>query len=30
MMQNARNASDYLKALAHESRLMLLCFMSER
>lgn len=30
MMQNARNASDYLKALAHESRLMLLCFLSER
>ena len=30
MMQNASNASDYLKALAHESRLMLLCFLSER
>jgi DNA-binding transcriptional ArsR family regulator len=30
MIQSARNASDYLKALAHESRLMLLCFLSER
>ena len=30
MMQNARNASDYLKALAHESRLMLLCFLAQK
>ncbi|MCU0886190.1 MAG: metalloregulator ArsR/SmtB family transcription factor [Beijerinckiaceae bacterium] len=30
MMHNARDASDYLKALAHESRLMLLCFLAEK
>jgi DNA-binding transcriptional ArsR family regulator len=30
MMKNARTASDFLKALAHESRLLLLCLLSER
>ncbi|HZT46392.1 MAG TPA: metalloregulator ArsR/SmtB family transcription factor [Hyphomicrobiaceae bacterium] len=30
MMKNARAASDFLKALAHESRLLLLCLLSER
>ncbi len=30
MMRNARRASDYLKALAHENRLMLLCLLAER
>jgi DNA-binding transcriptional ArsR family regulator len=30
MMQNARRASDYLKALSHENRLLLLCLMAER
>jgi DNA-binding transcriptional ArsR family regulator len=29
MTGNARRASDFLKALAHESRLMILCFLSE-
>ncbi len=27
---NARRASDFLKALAHETRLLLLCLLSER
>lgn len=30
MMQKARNASDFLKALAHENRLVILCLLSER
>ena len=30
IMQNARRASDFLKALAHETRLLLLCLLSER
>jgi DNA-binding transcriptional ArsR family regulator len=30
MMKNARAASDFLKALAHENRLLLLCLLSER
>jgi DNA-binding transcriptional ArsR family regulator len=30
MMKNARRASDFLKALAHENRLLLLCLLSER
>jgi DNA-binding transcriptional ArsR family regulator len=30
MVKSAKKASDYLKALAHEHRLMLLCFLSER
>ena len=30
LMQNARDASDYLKTLAHEHRLMLLCLLAER
>jgi DNA-binding transcriptional ArsR family regulator len=30
MMQNARRASDYLKALSHENRLLLLCLMAEQ
>ena len=30
MMTNARAASDFLKALAHENRLLLLCLLSER
>jgi DNA-binding transcriptional ArsR family regulator len=29
MAGNAGRASDFLKALAHESRLMILCFLSE-
>lgn len=29
MAGNAKRASDFLKALAHESRLMILCFLSE-
>jgi DNA-binding transcriptional ArsR family regulator len=29
-MKNARAASDFLKALAHENRLLLLCLLSER
>jgi DNA-binding transcriptional ArsR family regulator len=30
MLQNARDASDYLKALAHENRLLLLCLLAEK
>jgi DNA-binding transcriptional ArsR family regulator len=30
MLDNARDASDYLKALAHEHRLVVLCLLSER
>jgi DNA-binding transcriptional ArsR family regulator len=30
MFGNARRASDFLKALAHETRLLLLCLLSER
>jgi DNA-binding transcriptional ArsR family regulator len=30
MMKNARRASDSLKALAHENRLLLLCLLAER
>jgi DNA-binding transcriptional ArsR family regulator len=30
MMSNAQAASDFLKTLAHESRLLLLCLLSER
>jgi DNA-binding transcriptional ArsR family regulator len=30
MMQKARKASDFLKALAHENRLMILCLLAER
>jgi DNA-binding transcriptional ArsR family regulator len=30
MMKNARAASGFLKALAHENRLLLLCLLSER
>lgn len=30
LMQKARKASDFLKALAHESRLVILCLLSER
>ena len=30
MMRNARDASDFLKALSHENRLMLLCLLSEQ
>jgi DNA-binding transcriptional ArsR family regulator len=30
MMKNARQASDFLKALAHEHRLLLLCLLAER
>jgi len=29
MVGNAKRASDFLKALAHESRLMILCFLAE-
>ena len=29
MARNAKRASDFLKALAHESRLMILCILSE-
>jgi DNA-binding transcriptional ArsR family regulator len=29
MMKNARKASDFLKALAHEHRLLLLCLLAE-
>jgi DNA-binding transcriptional ArsR family regulator len=29
-MQKARTASDFLKALSHESRLLLLCLLAER
>jgi DNA-binding transcriptional ArsR family regulator len=30
VLQSARRASDFLKALAHETRLLLLCLLSER
>lgn len=30
MMKNARSASDFLKALAHENRLLLLCLLADR
>jgi DNA-binding transcriptional ArsR family regulator len=30
LMRNARRASDFLKALSHESRLLLLCLLAER
>ena len=30
LMQKARKASDFLKALAHESRLVILCLLAER
>lgn len=30
IMGNARRASDFLKALAHETRLLLLCLLAER
>lgn len=30
MMRKARDASDFLKALAHEHRLLLLCLLAER
>jgi DNA-binding transcriptional ArsR family regulator len=30
MLESARHASDYLKALAHENRLMLLCLLGEK
>ena len=30
MLRKARNASDFLKALAHETRLLLLCYIAER
>ncbi|MGE0417674.1 MAG: metalloregulator ArsR/SmtB family transcription factor [Acetobacteraceae bacterium] len=30
LMRKARGASDFLKALAHESRLLLLCLIAER
>ena len=29
MVENAKRASDFLKALAHESRLMILCILAE-
>src|SRR5512143_656425 len=29
MVDNAKRASDYMKALAHESRLMILCILAE-
>lgn len=29
MVENAQRASDFLKALAHESRLMILCILAE-
>ncbi len=29
MLRNARQASDFLKALAHETRLLLLCLLAE-
>ena len=28
MMENARHATDFLKALAHEGRLMILCYLA--
>jgi DNA-binding transcriptional ArsR family regulator len=30
MVRKARYASDFLKALAHETRLLLLCYLAER
>ena len=30
MLQNARLASEFLKALSHETRLLLLCLLSEK
>lgn len=30
LMRKARNASDFLKALAHENRLVILCLLAER
>jgi DNA-binding transcriptional ArsR family regulator len=30
LMRNARKASNFLKALSHESRLLLLCLLAER
>jgi DNA-binding transcriptional ArsR family regulator len=30
LMQRARDASDFLKAMSHESRLLLLCLLAER
>ncbi|MBB6306900.1 ArsR/SmtB family transcription factor [Xanthobacter tagetidis] len=30
LMRNARKASDFLKALSHENRLLLLCLLAER
>lgn len=30
MVRKARNASEFLKALAHETRLVLLCYIAER
>lgn len=30
LVQNARKASEFLKALAHENRLLILCLLSER
>jgi DNA-binding transcriptional ArsR family regulator len=30
LMQKARRASDFLKALAHENRLLILCLLAER
>ncbi|MEZ5843087.1 MAG: metalloregulator ArsR/SmtB family transcription factor [Hyphomicrobiaceae bacterium] len=30
LMRKARKASDFLKALAHENRLLILCLLSER
>jgi DNA-binding transcriptional ArsR family regulator len=30
LMNNARSASDFLKALSHENRLLLLCLLAER
>jgi DNA-binding transcriptional ArsR family regulator len=30
LVQKARNASDFLKALAHENRLVILCLLAER
>ena len=30
IMRNARDASDFLKAIAHENRLVLLCLLAER
>jgi DNA-binding transcriptional ArsR family regulator len=30
MVRKARNASEFLKAMAHETRLLLLCYLAER